>query len=467
MASTKTADGHAGAGALPLLSVNFFDELLTAMAKALMPAILKGASATTFGYMESAANLCGLLSAVVLGRLSDVFGRRRVLLFGLVLSILSSVGFAMAALERADVEFVSSRATTAAGAAAGGFVAWLLSPIVCVAMGRIGTKCSQRFAISKAMIADTVEEGPSRGAALGQLASCIGFGFMAGPMVGGLMATAAADVGRGTVSVMLSAAAMKCVLLVTAAWLLTEVVVVVSSKSTNNAVVDKSSSAATSSMSASSKDATPTSSKDATPTTVIDSNAHVLLTPGIPAALVIHALIYAGFYLFVATFPVYVQQRYELPPEQYGSLLTYVGFVFAFGQLVVAPAALKVFSEPTLLTLSLLSLAGGRLMLAFAPSILYVFAAQIFVCFGGGTAVTLIANFMSERAPGTHTGFVLGSAESLRGLCGVAAPLVSGWLFDTHGSGTPSIAAAAVTLVALLVHLSSATSAPRKKLHLE
>ena len=136
--------------------------------------------------------------------------------------------------------------------------------------------------------------------------------------------------------------------------------------------------------------------------------------------------------------------------------------MFAFGQAVVAPAALKVVSEPTLLTLSLLALAGGRLLLAAAPSILYVFAAQVFVCFGGGTAVTLIANFISERAPATHTGFVLGSAESLRGLCGVAAPLASGWLFDTYGSGVPSLLASAVTLVALAIHLSSETSMPRK-----
>ena len=259
-----------------------------------MPTILKGASATTFGYMESAANLCGLLSAVVLGRLSDLLGRRRVLLFGLVLSILSSVGFALAALPADDVGVFASRV----GGVAGGFVGWLLSPVVCVAMGRIGTKCSQRFAISKAVIADTVPEGSARGTALGQLASVIGFGFMAGPAFGGLLAAAAAKVGRGTVSVMLTAAALKCVLLVAAIWLLAEVA---STNTSSDKDADAASSAAAESKAKAAKVAEPPAA----------DTAGVLKAPGIAAALVIHALIYAGFYLFVATFPVYVQQRYE------------------------------------------------------------------------------------------------------------------------------------------------------------
>ena len=58
-----------------------------------------------------------------------------------------------------------------------------------------------------------------------------------------------------------------------------------------------------------------------------------------------------------------------------------------------------------------------------------VFTAQIFVCIGGGTTVTLVASHLTQHAPKEHVGYVLGAAESFRGVSGVYAPLLSGALF--------------------------------------
>jgi MFS family permease len=41
----------------------------------------EGAGASTYGMLESGANAVGLVSAVVVGRLSDRFGRKPVLIF--------------------------------------------------------------------------------------------------------------------------------------------------------------------------------------------------------------------------------------------------------------------------------------------------------------------------------------------------------------------------------------------------
>jgi hypothetical protein len=43
-----------------------------------------------------------------------------------------------------------------------------------------------------------------------------------------------------------------------------------------------------------------------------------LLAPGIPPLLVIHAMVYCGFYMFVATFPIYMSKRFGVAADLYG-----------------------------------------------------------------------------------------------------------------------------------------------------
>jgi MFS transporter, DHA1 family, multidrug resistance protein len=117
-----------------------------------------GASVVLIGALSSAVGLTSLISAVPVGILSDSFGRRRLLLLGMVVWGLSLLVMSVAPHP------------------------YVLFP------GRVlmGLAAIMTFGLGAAFLGD-ITEGRERGPAFGLYATAMGLGFAVGPLVGGLI----------------------------------------------------------------------------------------------------------------------------------------------------------------------------------------------------------------------------------------------------------------------------------------
>jgi multidrug resistance protein len=116
-----------------------------------------GASETVMTLLLASFALAMMVGSPILGRLSDYFGRRRVLLGSILFSVIGHVWFAMTT----DITMM--------------FFARILAGL---ASGSIG--------VIQAIITDTTAP-EQRARAMGLLGAFVGFGFVSGPAIGGLL----------------------------------------------------------------------------------------------------------------------------------------------------------------------------------------------------------------------------------------------------------------------------------------
>lgn len=147
-----------------------------------------GADATDIGLAIAAFSLGQLIASPVVGRLSDRFGRKQVLLWSLALSAL------MHALN-----------------------ALCVTPFALIAVRFAGGLCAASFGVAFAVASD-VSEPSRRTAAMGQVGAGLSLGFILGPALGGFIAGASAEPGDFALVCYAAAAlsAMACI----ATWVL-------------------------------------------------------------------------------------------------------------------------------------------------------------------------------------------------------------------------------------------------------
>ena len=116
-----------------------------------------GSSETVMTLLLASFALAMMIGSPILGRLSDHFGRRRVLIWSIFFSVVGHFWFAMTT----DISMM--------------FVARILAGF---ASGSIG--------VIQAIITDTTE-AEDRAKAMGLLGAFVGFGFVSGPAIGGLL----------------------------------------------------------------------------------------------------------------------------------------------------------------------------------------------------------------------------------------------------------------------------------------
>jgi len=148
---------------VPVYLVVSADYFATSMMRTVLPqvAMQQGWSATAVGSIESIYGAGQLVGAPFLGRLSDKYGRRRIMAFSCAGAALGHSIFASEAFGRAS----------------------LLASRVPVGLAK------QTVTVSRAMVSDQ-SDGVQRTIGMSRLGAAMGFGYCLGPIVGGLLADA-------------------------------------------------------------------------------------------------------------------------------------------------------------------------------------------------------------------------------------------------------------------------------------
>jgi MFS family permease len=368
----------------------------------LLPLYVKsmGGDALTVGLLFSCFAGTQFVATPILGRISDRFGRRRVILTSLAGNTLSMVLFAFATYRSALVLLFASRIL--AGATAG------------------------NLAACQASIAD-VTEGDARAAGMGRVGAGIALGMIFGPFIGSVASTHGAWVPP------LVAAALAGLDLVGAFFFMPE----------------------TRGPEARAKE--PPSASRA-PLTSLLAEARVI------AVLALFFLTFLYMTNLQVALPLLVGDRFGWTGKEVGYIFLGFGVQMFVVQGLLIGRLSKRFGASNLVVFGAVSSMTGLVFIAIAHAVGVLVLGLVLLGLGLGVTQPLLSTIASQYAGASRTGALLGVAQSAGGLARTVGPTVSGLLYKELGSGAPFVGGALVAVAALSVALSmrGAMRAPRE-----
>lgn len=342
-----------------------------------------GARESQIGLLTAMYPLAQVFAAPVLGRMSDRFGRKPVL----VVSILgTALGFVVLATARAlPVLFVSRFIDGITGG---------------------------NISVAQAYIADVTDER-SRGSALGLIGAAFGLGFILGPVTGGLLSglgyAAPAWVGAGLA--LLNAAA---VLAFVPESLTAEDKARLLARPRRR-VLD--------------------------PRALAESLSHKRVGP----LLLVRTATGISFSVFETSFALWAIAALGLTARENGLVLGYVGVLSVIVQLAVIKRLTARFSDDGIL-LATLGIAGVALAAwGFMPNVPALLLLMPALSVGLAVTNTVITSALTKAVHRDEVGGILGLQTSIGSLTRIPAPIIGGALIDYATVWSPGLLAGAVT----------------------
>ncbi len=361
-----------------------------------------GATPWIVGLLTASYAAAQLIGAPILGRLSDRYGRRPVLL----LSIFGTfVGFLLLGL--ADP---IGRGLAASFALPANAVILAILFTSRVLDGLTGGNIS----VAQAYITD-VTDAQSRAKGLGLLGAAFGLGFIIGPAIGGVLSS------RGYSVPAFAAAGLAFLNLLSVYFWLPESL-------TAEGRDRRASFAATRQR----------------PSFSARALWAAINRPRVGPLLHIRFFFGLAFATFQTVFPLYAQYRLSLDARQTGFILTYVGVLAALVQGGAIGLLTRRFSERNLIFSSTIIMAAALLAWAFTGSVPLLLVVLIPLAFAGGVLGTVINSALTKAVYPEEIGGTLGLAASIESATRVIAPSMGGYLLGAFGAWAPGIASATI-----------------------
>jgi DHA1 family tetracycline resistance protein-like MFS transporter len=358
-----------------IILVVFIDLLGFSLILPLLPYYAKtfNANQTVTGLLIASYALMQLIGAPILGRLSDRFGRRPILLvsvFGTFLGFLL-LGFANAL--------------------------WMLF-VSRIIDGLTGGNLS----VAQAYISD-VTDAKDRSKGLGMIGAAFGLGFIIGPVTGGLLSQ------WGYAVPAFAAAALSFFnLILIYTWLpesLTE-----------------------------DKRAQMTEKR---PSVTLNALLVAFKRPFTGSLLITRFFFGVAFAIFQTIFSLYALAKFNLTARDTGFVLTYVGVLSVIMQGFLVGRITNRFREDILITFSVVVMGLSLLGWALAPSLLWVYIIMTPTSLAGGLLNTLLSSTLTKAVAPQEIGGILGLSAAVESSTRIIAPLLGGVLLQQIGTWAP------------------------------
>jgi MFS transporter, DHA1 family, tetracycline resistance protein len=365
-----------------IILVVFIDLLGFSLILPLLPYYAETFKATPIvtGLLVASYAMAQLIGAPILGRLSDRYGRRPILLlsiFGTFLGFLL-LGFANAL--------------------------WIL-----FASRIIDGLTGGNLSIAQAYISD-VTDAKNRARGLGLIGAAFGLGFIIGPAVGGLLSQ------WGYAVPALAAAALSLVNLALVYFWLTE-----SLPASKRGQVGQQ-----------------------RPPVTLAALVTALKRPFTGSILITRFFFGLAFAIFQTIFSLYALSKYNLSAQQTGYILAYVGVLSVITQGFLVGRITNRFRDDVLIVacvaLMAISLAGW----ALASSVAALLLILIPTAFSGGLLNTLLSSTLTKAVAPIEVGGILGLSASVESSTRVLAPILGAALLQQFGPWAPGAFGAVV-----------------------
>lgn len=385
-----------------IILIVFIDLLGFSLILPLLPYYAEKYGATQFvtGLLVASYAAMQLIGAPLLGRLSDRFGRRPVLMasvFGTFLGFLL-LGFANPIGTALSNVFNPQAANL--------FVLGVLF-ISRMIDGLTGGNLS----VAQAYISD-VTDAQNRSKGLGMIGAAFGLGFIIGPATGGVLS----QWGYAVPGFVAAALSFFNLMLITF-WLpesLTE--------EKRAQMPDKK------------------------PAVTLSALFVALKRPFTGALLTTRFFYGLAFAIFQTIFSLYALQKFNLQARDTGFILAYVGVLSVFVQGFLMGQLTKRYREDMLILLG-----GGLMMLsllgwALSPSIFWLLVVLTPTAISGGVLNTLLSSTLTKAVQPQEIGGILGLSAAIESSTRILAPVIGGYLLQSLGTSSPGFFGAAIML---------------------
>jgi DHA1 family tetracycline resistance protein-like MFS transporter len=406
----------------PILTVNFVGTLAFSI---VMPSLVflvtrYGGNALVFGLMGATYSLFQLFAAPLLGRWSDRYGRRRILLVSEMGTVASWVIFlAATTLPSVPLLSIDSRLL-------GAFT--LTVPLVALFFARaLAGLAGGNVSIANAYLAD-ISDDSNRAANFGRMAVASNLGFVFGPALAGLLGAAA----MGEVETVVAALLISTVACLIIAFGVPESTPCVLAADPERASVRK---------------LFGQEQKECYRILPMHklSLREVLLLPAMKLQLTVYFLVFFAFNLFYVAFPVYATTGIHWSLAQIGTYFAAMGLMMALVQGPVLNRLSQHFAEREL------AIGGSLLLAASFPFFTSGSAALIYLgtgllAIGNGIMWPSLLAILARTTERGAQGAVQGFASSAGAIASIAGLLLGGALYDSLGDRVFLVAAVLVAL---------------------
>jgi len=374
-----------------ILLVVFIDLLGFSLILPLLPYYAETFQASKFttGLLIAVYALMQLIGAPILGRLSDRFGRRPILLISVFGTFLGFLLFG----------FATSLWML--------FAARILDGIT-----------GGNLSVAQAYISD-VTDPQNRAKGLGLIGAAFGMGFIIGPVTGGLLS----QYGYNVPAFVAAGLALLNFILIFA-WL-------------------------PESLTAEKRQQIGEHKK---PAVTLSALFAALKRPFTGSLLITRFFFGLAFAIFQSIFSLYALAKFNLSARDTGFVLTYVGVLAVIVQGFLVGRLTARFREDILITVAVVLMAVSLLGWALAPSVFWLLVVLTPTSLSGGLLNTLLSSTLTKAVAQQEIGGILGLSTAVESSTRIIAPILGGALLDKVGTWSPG-AFGAIVMVGVSIYV--------------
>lgn len=370
-----------------------------------------GGDAVIYSILAATYPAFQLIGSPILGRWSDIYGRKKVLLLSNVGTAIGWILFVIALALPIDSVFNINLEYF------GAFV--VAVPLLFIFLARaIDGVTGGNISVANAYLSD-ISTDKNRSNNFGKMAISSNLGFILGPALAGILG----GTFYGALLPALAALLLSIVTLIVIGFLLRESIpksnqILIPEKGTIRKVFAQEC-----------KDCYPQDSA------VKSKYGDVFKLEHISFLLVLYFLIFLGFNVYYASFPTHAANVLHWSVTQLGIFYALLSGIMVFIQGPVLRKALKKFSEEKLVIFGSLIL-GVNFVLFFSESIISVYIAVVLFAIGNGLMWPSFMSILSKRAGTDLQGAVQGIAGSIGGVASIIGLIAGGVLYNLTGEAT-------------------------------
>lgn len=343
-----------------------------------------GAGALTVGFVSAAYSLFQLLSAPILGELSDKIGRRPILIFSLVGTTVSF--FLLGIAQTISVVFISRIIDGISG-------------------GNIAT--------AQAYIADiTNKENRTQG--MGIMMAAFSLGFILGPALGGILSE------YGYAVPALVAAVVSLISTILTIFFLPESLNIKTSKlktkKKSNIIFN------------------------------LKDFYEALTQPNVGIVLTVSFLVMLSFSIMQGTFALFSEHTLNLTVKDIGYIFAFLGLIGVIMQLFLLKRITKLFSEKQAVIIAIICMSLALLFLAVTKNIYTLYFSIFLLAIGNSITNPILSGIVSKLTPDSEQGNVLGTSQSVGSFARLLGPLIGTGMYSIISIRSPYFFGAALLL---------------------
>ena len=378
-----------------------------------------------YGLLAATYPAFQLIGAPILGRWSDIYGRKKILLLSNAGTAIGWILFLFALIFPFGETFIINSIYL------GTII--VVVPLLLIFLARaIDGITGGNISVANAYLSD-ISSDENRSKNFGKMAISSNLGFIIGPALAGILGGTI----YGTILPVLAALLLSLVTLVVIAFLLKE------SRPISNPILVPEEGTIRKVFAQECKDCYE-------PVTPVKSKMRdVFKLKQIPFLLILYFLIFLGFNLYYASFPTHAANDLKWSVTQLGIFYAVLSGIMVFIQGPVLRKALKKFSEEKLVIIGSIIL-GTNFVLFVSNNIISVFVAVILFALGNGLMWPSFMSILSKRAGTVLQGAVQGVAGSFGGLASIIGLIAGGLLYSQIGAATFLVSAGVIFSVFIM-----------------